>query len=486
MGMTIAVQHRILGLLLLAAAALCAVAPARAQEVVPRVEEAEVVFEQALDAFEAGDYGMAYRRFRLVYSTYALNRKTTAAMLMAGKALYRNGEYERAAELLLQLMEEYPSSSYAGEARRVRDFALQMARQERDGKRIQNLGIILPLGQDDATLTQSLFTGIRIAVDEHNRLNPEVPIRMIFRDTRSEPNRVGALVGELGEAGVEAIIGPLYSDEAMAAASAAEQHDIVLIPPLANDEAVSQGRDYVFQANPTISTRGRLMAQFAMRGLLLDDFGIIAEQDPGQISERMAEGFQEVLVLNGEDVHFYKVLPSRGDWRRLSEIIGADTLRRASAVYMPIAGGESISRIDAALSSLDQMGVQGRVRVLGNTEWHNIPSAVRASRYNVTYTNDFYVVSEDASVRAFVDAYRDIIGREPDPSQTVGRLAFTGYDVARFLIAQMIREGGSLLQRIRSAPAYQGLGLRIDFSKGNVNEALYYFRYQDGRARLLR
>lgn len=456
-----------------------------AQDPVPRIEDAELVFEQALDAFEEGDYGMAYRRFRLVYETYPVHRKTTATMLMAGKALYRDGNFDRAIDLLNRLIRRYPTSGYLDEARRVVDLAERGGDQDAGRSAVHELGIVLPLQGDDAILAQALFTGIRIAIDEHNALNDQ-PVRMIFRDSRGESHRAAASVAELAGLGTDAVIGPLYSSEAKAAAQAAERERLVLIPPLANDEAVSQDRRYVFQANPTITTHGRLMARFAIRSLMLDEFGIVAERDRDALSERMAEGFQEEAMLQGADVRFYELLESRSGWARLADQVGEDTLRDVEAVYFPMSGGETAIRVDAAFNSLDAADAV-HVRVLGNTEWHGLPNPNRATRYATTYTNDFHVNEDDPSVRAFRNRFREIMGRSPNPSSTVGRLAFTGYDVARYLLPLMIRDSSRpLYERLRDAAMYQGLGLRIDFRNSNVNEAMYYFRYQSGESRLLR
>lgn len=459
--------------------------PAQAQQPVPRIDDAELVFQQAIEAFEEGDYGMAYRRFRLVYESYPLNRKSTAALLMAGKALYRDGEYGQAIDLLNTLIRRYPSSGYLDEARRVIELAQRRGGEGGGPRGVTDIGIVLPLQEADATLTQALFTGIRIAVEEHNALN-DGSVRMVFRDSRGEAQRAAEAVSELASTGASAVIGPLYSREALAAAQAAERARLVLIPPLANDEAVSEDRQYVFQANPTIMTHGRLMARFAVRSLMLDEFGIVAERDRDAISERMAEGFQEEAMLQGADVNFYELLDSRGDWARLGEFIGPDTLRSVEAVYFPMAGGETALRVDAAFTSLERANASS-MRVLGNTEWHVLPNPNRASRFAVTYTNDFYVDQDDASVRAFSSRFREITGRTPDPSSTIGRLAFTGYDLTRYLLPLMTRRSSQPLdERLRAAPAYQGLGLRIDFGGGNVNEAVYYFRYQNGETRLLR
>ena len=484
MGVRVRVRQRVISAAAAVVMLLCAT-QVQAQDPVPPIEDAEIIFQQALDAFEEADYGMAYRRFRLVFETYPLNRKTTAAMLMAGKSLYRDGNLGRAVDLLETFISRYPTSGYIDEAERVIDLAERSGQREDEAASVHDLGILLPLQGSDATLAQALFTGIRIAVEEHNALN-DAPVRMIFRDSRGDAGRAAAAVSDLAATGADAVIGPLYSTEAGAAAEAAERARLVLIPPLANDESVSEDRRYVFQANPTITTHGRMMARFAIRNLRLDRFGIVAERGRDALSERMAEGFQEEAMLQGAEVDFYELLDSRAAWAQLSDYIGADTLQSVEAVYFPMAGGETAIRSDAAFNSLDAAGASG-VRVLGNTEWHALPNPSRASRFATTYTNDFHVDQEDASVRAFSGRFREITGTEPNPATTVGRLAFTGYDLTRFLIPLMVRQSSDPLdERLRSAPMYQGLGLRIDFGNGNVNEAMYYFRYQSGESRLLR
>ena len=139
-------QLLMLFLMLLLVLLLAPASPAVAQDTVPRIEDAELVFDQAVQAFEEGDFGMAYRRFRLLYDTYALNRKTTAAYLMAGKSLYRSGQYREAADLLTAFIRRFPTSSYIGEAQRTLDFALQQMELAEGRRETIDLGVLLPLG----------------------------------------------------------------------------------------------------------------------------------------------------------------------------------------------------------------------------------------------------------------------------------------------------------------------------------------------------
>lgn len=510
------VLRRLSTLLLVWSVLSLAVPSVRAQTeapAIPQIEEAEALFEQALAAFERGDYALARRRFQLI-NEYELNQKTTAALLMTGKAFYRMGEYRRAIDVLNTLIQRYPDTSYRDEARQVLEYA-HRALQSSRAPDVIRLGIALPLKAGDAPLAQALFNGIRLAVEEHNGLPgssdstervrlaatradggiPDRVVRMYFRDTRSHPDSARAAVDSLVNIDrVDAIIGPLRSPEAQEAAEATERAGVVLMAPLANDESVSAGRRYVFQANPTITMRGEIMARFAVRGLLVDNVGVIFERG-NSYSERMAEGFRQEIRRRKAKVVFNEELPNPRAWSRLPEQFAADSLSRdsvaaAEAIYLPISGQDAQGRIQDALTGLDRISRRYgmSLRVLGNTQWHNLPVEKQASQFLATYTNDFYVDETRPAVRDFVRRYRRLTGELPDEMDaTRRRLAFTGYDVARFLLQRMSRTSGRPLEeKIRNAPQYEGLGIRIDFKGDNVNHAMFIHRYRNGQIERVR
>lgn len=496
-------RYRLLPLLL---ALLGIATPALSQtSPIPRIEAAERDFEQGVAAFQQADYVLALRHFRAAAERDSLHQKSTAAHLMAGKALYRLGRYAEATSWLDALINGYPSSSYLADAEQVREFALLAQQRQRETASVVNLGILLPLGQDDVILSQAMFNGIRLAVDQANGIeyiatdasgtpiapNPDpvdpapatfdepasrTQYRMIFRDS-NDTRDLAALVQELADAGADVIIGPLFSGEAEAAASGAERARIVLVAPLATDEVVSAGRRYVFQANPTFTMRGRLMARFAQRSLRLDSLAVVT-QFGDDIGERIAEGFQEELLQTGDELRFLHYLDKEASWYNLPEELGADTLRDVKALYLPIGSENAPRLIGAALAGLERMGTN--VRVLGNAEWHDLPVAFSASRYDATYTNDFFVDAARPEVQAFVGQYRTLTGEAPN------RLGYTGYDVTRYLLQQFPAASRTTLQQaLRAAPLYQGLGIRLDFRGGQVNEALYFMRYRNGQYELL-
>ncbi len=459
-------------------------APLRAQPAVPRIERAEAFFEQGIESFEAGDFSMAYRRLRVVYSTFSVNRKTTAAYLMAGKALYREGDYAAAIDHLSRFETRYPTSGFRDEARAT----LARAREAKAAEGAAppprlDLGILLPLTGSNAALTQTLFNGIRLAVDEHNAAPGALPVRMVFRDSGGAAATAREATAALVAEDVDLIIGPLFSGEAAAAAPVAERAGVVLVPPLATDESVSEGRDFVFQANVPIAVRGREMARFAVDRLNLQTFGILSEHDAGSVSERMAEGFQQEAMELGADVLFYSVLSAPDGWSRLPEAVAPGVLDAIQAVYLPLSGTRSQASARAALGGLAAMG--SRARILGNTEWHDLGFIDQAALFAATYTSDFYLDEGSGKAQDFFRRYRQLSGRTLAGGDI--KLAVTGFDVARFLIQVEARPGGlSTAERLRAAPPYEGLGKRIDFDGGNANRGLYVLMYRNGGIERLR
>jgi branched-chain amino acid transport system substrate-binding protein len=471
---------RLLFALFLLAAAPAAAQPAN-QDPVPRNERAEVVFAQGLQAFEAADYPTAYLRFREAYEQYPLHRKTTAATLMAGKALYRNGEYESAVALLTAFLQDYPRSGYREAAGRTLGFAQQKVREEQRRNEALRLGIALPMNRNDTPLTQELFNGIRLAVEEHNR-TAQRPVQMIFRDTKNTPLGARQAVMALVDERVDVIIGPLYSGEAQAAAGTAEREGVVLVAPLATDEDVARGRRYVFQANPTITLRGAVMARFAFNDLRLRTVGVVAESG-NSISERMAEGFQEEARRLGADVVFFQFLSGSRDWAHLSDLIGQEMMAQIDAIYLPLHRDfdrDAYRLIQETLNDLDRLA--SPPRVLGGSKWHDVPFKSQASAFGVTYTDVFYVDASLPDVQTFQRRYRNLAGgQQPD------RLAYVGFDVTQYLIRHLVQQTGEALpEALRDADLYQGLGTRIHFNDDNANEALFLLHYRNAEIELLR
>lgn len=442
-------------------------------QTVPRNEVAEFTFERGLELYRAQEYNLAYQRFMRVMNDFPLNQKTTAAMLMAARALYSQGLSKECVDLTDKLMTTYPDSRYAAEAKRLKDLALQGSTGSGFQPSVVNVGVALPLRQSDA-FVRAMFNGIRLAVDEYNNTRPATQVRLVFRDSGGEAETaVAALTSMIREGKTNVVIGPLFSQEAISAAEIAERSQIVMIAPVATDSRVSDGRRYIFQASSTFPMRGRLMARYAVSDLGFKNVGLLYESNSN--NEATIQAFDAEARRLGATVVFSKALAASTEWSRLSRNVGAAELGRANAVYMPINGRDAQRAIEAALNGLDQM--RATTVTLGNSDWHDLPNADQASRYRTAYTSDFWAPASDPRVREFIRRYQALTNQQPDQ---LG-LAYTGYDLMRYLISLIqANPNASLQQLMRDALPYYGLARRFDFRNGNQNEAAFYLRYRNG------
>ncbi|HEX8386464.1 MAG TPA: penicillin-binding protein activator, partial [Rubricoccaceae bacterium] len=420
--------------LLVFAAAPTLAQPATAE----RVPAAETAFENGLQSYRDGAYPEAYRLFRRAATEYGYSERTTAALLMAAKAAYADADYDASVGSLTTLIATYPESRYTPEARRL--LALATAGGANGQGRPFDLGVVLPARGESGYLGQALFNGVRIAVDEHNASAPRRPVRLVFRDSGGNGPDARDAVADAIEDGADAIVGPLFSDEAGPAAERAEAAGVVLVAPLATDESVTAGRRFAFQANPTFPARGRAMARYAVGRLGLRRVGVATEANTLGVDDGAA--FAAEARRLGATVGFERQLASAADWLDLDRRVGAAALAAVQAVYLPITGADAPDHIAEALRAIDT----GRAtpRPLGNTEWEGIStSRDRASRLGAAFGQDFFVAPGSAD--AFGRRYRELSGIGPD------RLALIGYDVARFILAHLDGEG-TLADRLRAAP----------------------------------
>jgi len=455
-------------LLALVAAGPTAAQPATAET----VPAAEAAFQNGIAAYQQGAFAEAERLFSRAAEEFGYNERTTAATLMAAKAAYADADFDRAIAAASVLVQSYPSSRYAQEAERIRAIAEQGGPGGRG--RPFDLGIVLPIAGPDGYLGQALFNGIRIAVDERNASGQGRPVRMVFRDSRGNGEGARQAVEGVVAEGADAIVGPLFSDEAAPAGDAAEAAGIVLVAPLATDEAVGQGRRFVFQANPTFPARGRAMARYAVGRLGLDRLGVASQA--GTLGADMAGAFATEARRLGAAVAFEEALADAGDWEDLDREVGASALQSVDAVYLPVTGRDAPRYAADALRALDALN--RAPRPLGNTEWEGLStSTARASRLGAVFTQDFFVAPGSAD--AFGRRYRELAGIGQD------RLALIGYDITRFLLSQTEGDEATLAEALRTAPLFDGIGHRFRFDGGQVNEALYVLGFRDGQAVLL-
>ena len=426
----------------------------------------EVRFSAALEAFEAEDYKRAHDAFLALYHHQPEHYRTEAALLMAGKSLYRLQHYQQALTLLERFGTERPNSVHRAEAEQVMAYA-RLLKYAGQGNGVLRLGVALPLSIVDARATQALFSGIYVAVELHNRRRGVRPVQIIFRDTHASRNGAYAAVQNLVGQQVDAIIGPLYSDDVRRAAPVADQAGVVMMAPVANAVEVTGTWRHVFQASPTFEERGRFMARAAVRRLGYTKLGIVTAAEAGPAAA-MVRGFDEERRALGAEVVFRHKLDSVFDWARISDLVSMDLLTGVEALYLPVRHESSAQEIRLVELMLTRLGsMPNAPHILGADSWRDVQVSASAKSLRISYAEVFHVREMQSSVRTFQHEFRALF-----PSGVQDHLAYVGFDVTSFLL-EMAASAGELVEAIRRSPRYEGLGTRIEFDANRQNTALY-------------
>ena len=188
-----------------------------------------------------------------------------------------------------------------------------------DQSGVVRIGVVLPLtAKSDQSVVhgvgEELLDGIRLATDEYNAESmPKVNLEV--RDSERDAGVAARQVSELSaDSQILSILGPVFSNEVLAAAEIANRRGAPLLTPTATATGIASIGRYVFQANPDFLTRGRAVAQYAWLARGAHRFAVLAASDSAD--RATTESFiQEVLDLGGQivDVEYYT--PGQTDLR---------------------------------------------------------------------------------------------------------------------------------------------------------------------------
>jgi len=437
----------------------------------------EQQFQNALQAFELERYSEAFYGFLDIYDQQQLHQKTTAAMMMAAKSLYRMGDYSSALSILHDFVEEFPSSRYQEQAVDLMTASRDELEQLQQEQELLRLGLALPLTEH--SVTRSLFQGVQLAVDIYNQKSQR-KVKILFRDTGTSPTSATAAVRSLTDEGVTAIIGPLFSDQVNASASVTEPQQVVLIAPLATDMGITDGYRYVFQVNTTLPERGRTIARQALDYLNLSQIGIIAEALDDQ-SHQMVSGFIEELQSEGMDPHFVYEVKSMIDWARLPQLIPIDTLSGAAGIFFALNHDHESSatrHVQDGVNSIGQMGL--RPFILSPYPLKSLDLLRYGTTMSAYYVDSYYENERRLITQQFIHHFQEIHG-DILPDQFV----HIGYDVTEMLL-QYLDKDGDLMEHLLNASLYDGVRIRIQFGAHRRNTGMYLFEHTPGGSQLIR
>ncbi len=402
----------------------------------------------------------------------------------------------------LEMLEEYAEAN--AELPPLRDL-VDRPRPRTTGAR-GKIGVVLPLSGRFAAFGEQSLRGLLLAADLFEPL-PKIEegeatddpssmqadasdlegalelddatdrsrIRLIVRDSGGNPERAAAMVRELEEdSEIVAIVGPIFTEESIAAAVAAEDSGIPLVS-LSHREEVAAGRSQVFRTRTTPSDEVKVLVDYAFEELGARRFAVLYPRN--RYGRGMRKLYWDAVVSRGgkivaasnydrgvtdfssaiRDMIGYRfitnserhALAERDELLRKARHLPAEeaTLVRSEAyaelgpaglplppivdfdvLFIP----DSADKVSLIAPGLAYHEIRG-VTLLGTSEWidDELLDVARRHVSGSVISTPFYAQSDLPFVAEFVESFRATFGEEPDS------YAAQAFDAGNLILVQL-------------------------------------------------
>ncbi len=406
-----------------------------------------------------------------LYTSFTSLRVKPYILLQQGKYLIRNGDSYNAQNTFEELIRSYPESDEYNEAVKLLDYSYTPVSAN------TIIGVMLPLernslGQYTSQSAIEILEGIKYAVDEFNKSRSD-KVGLIIRDTKKDLNEIKNIRDEFVSLNsIVAILGPIFSNEVRVTLQEFDEYDIPIISPTATDDDLTSISHNFFQANPSFSVRGRLMAQYLFYSENRRVMSVMNSIDA--YSPILAASFiSEFEDLGGRVLKRESYKNNYTDFSSPVSQIYSDSLV-IEGIYIPLSDNSVTPFI---LSELIKYAI--KIPIYGNQDWFTAKGFETASGVsdNLTFTSDNFIDFNSEVFKNFSDRFGSLTGTD------VNRNVLYGYDTAKYLLTALRNsEPGrkNLLDKMTSGMISSGLHNNISFDTRRVNRFLNIVRYKAG------
>ena len=444
------------------------------------------------------------------------------------KIYYHTRDYNRSEDMLNLIGQRFPQSAYAASAHDFLDHL--KARFEVEPHAV---GVVLPLTGKFKQYGERSLAAIQMAFGPHS------PIHLAVKDSQGEPNIAAQAVETLVlENHVIGVLGPMFSNEAMAAALKAEELQVPLIA-LSHRDGLPELGPFVFRTALTVTAQAKALAKVAFEELGFSRFALLYpksrygidfiaafwdEVDRRRGEIRGAEAYEPDQTTFREPVrrligHWY--LGARSDFRE-----AMDNLRRAKlsplrmrseiekldkglppvvdfdAIIIPDSGRQ-IGLIAPALAfedivlthdpkTLDKIRKANKssdvhpVTLLGASTWNSAQTLESCESYceDAVFVDAYFANSPDAKVRDFIAAFRETNGGA-EPLLPEAQAFDTAGLLKNVLTAGKPATRKALREQLGKISPYPGITGKMTFdNEGDAQKDLFVLTIKEHTIRL--
>ena len=365
-----------------------------------------------------------------------------ALMLRLARVAQEGGRPAEAGKWANTLKERFPNSREAMAAERLLT----------GGKVL--LGSLLPLSGQLSNLGFRVQRGMELAARQ-------VPLQLTFQDTHNDPEMAAQMARELArEERLVAIIGPLSSGVAQAAAETAQAAGVPLVA-LTQKEDFTQAGSLIFQAFLTPRQQVQVLVANAL-ALGVKRYAILYPDSA--YGRTFLQDFQQALAARGLEAPVAELYAP--GTREFAPAVAAlkdafkpdpESPPGASALFIPD-DPAAVAAIAGQLAGTPLAGIQ----LLGTNLLHNpkMPAAQLTAMNGVLFTAGFFPGDPDPGVQKFVAAYQQQYGESPDylaaqgyvTVRLIGRLAETEKSLGRANLPALLLS----LREVPGLPWFRG------------------------------
>lgn len=334
---------------------------------------------------------------------------------------------------------------------------------------VYKIGVSLPyfnFDSDEYEISQHLYFGIHLAVEEFNSANNDKKIFIEYHSSEDETRSAQDVYQTFDNNYVDAIIGPLFSEASTIYAKLADDYKIPTLAPLANSENLTQNTKHLFQINTPLKIQGVKLADYIADNMEdIDSLIVIAEKSTtGEVAanafidryENLGGVVKHKLI---EDYSRQGYLLFNND----SDIV-EDLKSNNVGIFASFTGAASTSLIKSLLTELESS--RNKYNIFGTEEWDSVNLfEYQLPGTTVHYTQSITHLSIDNSKREFIKEFKNQYEVTPN------EFAFIGYDVASLIISELkeVQNPDYLTDALRNLELYEGINAYIGFDGEQSN-----------------
>jgi len=392
-------------------------------------------------------------------------------LLLTGKLYLAEGENSDAIKKFDEITSVHITSDEYVEALNLKKT--QSVTQINTGYPI--VGILLSLTDENERVIESakeILEGIKFAFHEYNSEHSE-KVGIIVSDIQRDKTKISEATNNFIEnSDVRCIIGPVFSDDVRDALNEIDRSNIILISPTATDDDLISLSENFYQANPSLTARGKIFAQYLY--YVENKRNVAVLNSIEGYSPLLAASFsQEFERLGGKiaakETYKNKNFSLTEQMTRISSVSNS-----LEGIYAPISDGSDASAI---LSQMVQSGLN--LEIYGNQDWFlgkGFESSPKLSN-NLTFDSDYFIDFNDAAFKQFSTSFKKTAGME------INRNILYGYDTAKYILT-VIRNidptRKNIKYKIESGINVTGFHNNISFDLDRTNKFINIVRFNNG------